>query len=181
MKKLKKMRLSLILGKKQIVLAALILCLSVAVYINWQYSSPVDLDVTSTTDPKNLGDAQYVSTEDNTDVFFAEAKLERQKTRDEAAMTLQTLMDSGTVSVEQKEELAVKATEIADSIEAEGKIETMIKAKGFNDCMVYYDTERVDVIVKTNGLLANEVAQMKDIIIKEVDIAPENISIIEVK
>ena len=46
--------------------------------------------------------------------------------------------------------------------------------------MVYYDTQRVDVIVKTNGLLTNEVAQMKDIIVKEVSVPAENIAIIEV-
>ena len=69
---------------------------------------------------------------------------------------------------------------MAQAIEKEGKIENMIKAKGFTECMVYYDTERVDVIVKTNGLLTNEVAQMKDIIIKEVTVPDENIAIIEV-
>ena len=34
--------------------------------------------------------------------------------------------------------MALKATEVAKSIETEGKIENLIKAKGFDDCMVYY-------------------------------------------
>ena len=36
------------------------------------------------------------------------------------------------------------------------------------------------MIVKTNGLMTNEVAQMKDIICKEVSVPDENIAIIEV-
>ena len=68
---------------------------------------------------------------------------------------------------------------LIEAIEKEGKIENLIKAKGFSECMVYYDTERVDVIVKTEGLLENEVAQMKDIIVNEVSVPDENISIIE--
>ena len=30
--------MNMIVGKRQIVLAALVLCLSIAVYLNWQYS-----------------------------------------------------------------------------------------------------------------------------------------------
>ncbi len=46
--------------------------------------------------------------------------------------------------------------------------------------MVYYDTEGVDVVVKTDGLEAAQVAQMKDIILKETSIPVENISIVEI-
>ena len=44
---------------------------------------------------------------------------------------------------------------MAEAIEKEGKIENLIKSKGFQECMVYYDAERVDVIVKTNVYLKN--------------------------
>jgi len=94
--------------------------------------------------------------------------------------TLKNLIESDAVSPEQRTELALQTSAMATAIEKEGKIENLIKAKGFNDCMVYYDTQRVDVIVKTNGLLTNEVAQMKDIIVKEVSVPAENIAIIEV-
>ena len=46
--------------------------------------------------------------------------------------------------------------------------------------MVYYDTDNVDVVVKTEGLEADQVAQMKDIILKETSIPVENISIVEI-
>ncbi|MEG2204111.1 MAG: SpoIIIAH-like family protein [Oscillospiraceae bacterium] len=175
--------MNMLIGKKQIVLAALVLCLSLAVYLNWVYSDAnINLPVTNTLESnKNYGDAQYVAGKDGDgDAFFAEAKLSRQKTRDEAVQTLKNLIESESVSADQRTELALKATEMAEAIDKEGKIETLIKAKGFSECMVYYDTERVDVIVQTNGLLTNEVAQMKDIIVKEVSVPSENIAIIEV-
>ena len=46
--------------------------------------------------------------------------------------------------------------------------------------MVYYDTESVDVVVKTDGLQPEQVSQMKDIILKETSIPAENISIVEI-
>lgn len=178
-----KFKVNAIVRKKQIVLAALVLCLSLAVYLNWVYSDGnIGLPVTNKLETaKNYGDAEYVSgTDTDGDVFFAEAKLSRQKSRDEAVATLKTLIESQDISVDQRAELAMKTASMADAIEVEGKIENLIKAKGFNECMVYYDTQRVDVIVKTNGLLSNEVAQMKDIIVKEVTVPAENIAIIEV-
>ena len=45
----------------------------------------------------------------------------------------------------------MKAAELAQSIEIEGKMENLIQAKGFDECMVYYDTDRVDIVVDTDG------------------------------
>jgi hypothetical protein len=38
------------------------------------------------------------------------------------------------------------------------------------DCMVYYDAQRVEVIVRTDGLLTKTKLPKKDIIVKEVTI-----------
>ena len=114
------------------------------------------------------------------EAYFAEAKVTRQRTRDESVETLTNMMENAEIDPNIKAEMALKAAELAKSIETEGKIENLIKAKGFTDCMVYYDTDNVDVVVKTEGLEAAQVAQMKDIILKETSIPVENISIVEI-
>jgi len=179
--------MNMIIQKKHIVLASLVVGLSIAVYLNWVYSgSDNGLSVTGKLDTaKNYGDAQFVDKQTtdvkDTEAYFAQAKTKRQKSRDEAIDTLKTMLKEAKITDEQKSELTLEAAALAKSIETEGKIENLIKAKGFEDCMVYYDTVKVDVIVKTDGLLSNEVAQMKDIIIKETNVPVENISIVEVK
>ncbi len=182
--------MNMIIGKRQIILAALVLGLGIAVYLNWQYSqTAVELPVTEAMEGlPDYGEAQYVDSPGVTaadempegEAYFAEAKLSRQKARDEAVETLAVMLADAELGADQRAELALRATELADSIETEGKIENLIKAKGFSDVMVYYDTQRADVIVKTSGLLANEASQIKDIILKETAIAPENISIVEI-
>ena len=84
------------------------------------------------------------------------------------------------LEADQKVELAMKAAELAQSIEIEGKMENLIQAKGFDECMVYYDTDRVDIVVKTDGLTDDEVMQMRDIAIRETSVPVENISIVEI-
>lgn len=180
--------MNMIIGKRQIILASLVLGLGIAVYLNWQYTNTnIDLPVTNLVEDKEAtyGEAQYVDAptaepEDEGETFFVEAKMSRQQARDKAVETLAVMLQDAELGAEQKGELALKATDLAASIETEGKIENLIKAKGFADVMVYYDTQRADVVVKTSGLLANEAAQIKDIILKETVIAPENITIVEI-
>ena len=180
--------MNMIIGKKQIILASLVVGLGLAVYVNYQFAqSDGALTATSVLETdKNYGDAQLVDSNDpalagvDGEAYFAEAKVTRQRSRDESVETLKNMMADAQVDPDIKAEMALKATEIAQSIETEGKIENLIKAKGFEDCMVYYDTEKVDVVVKTEGLEADQVAQMKDIIIKETSIPVENISIVEI-
>ena len=94
-----------------------------------------------------------------------------------------TMLKDSALSADEKAELTMKAADISKSIETEGKMENLIKAKGFEDCMVYYDgeKEKVDVVIKTGGLLDNEVAQIRDIVVQETGAPVENIAIVEVK
>ena len=187
--------MNMIIGKRQIILAALVLGLGIAVYLNWQYSqNVVDLPVTDLLETEaDYGEAQYVDAVDpnaaqtagdgdllDEETYFVEAKLSRQRARDEAVETLASILADANLETDQKADLALRAADLAASIETEGKIENLIKAKGFTDVMVYYDTERADVILKTSGLLDNEAAQIKDIILKETEIQPENIAIVEI-
>lgn len=179
--------MNMLIGKKQIILASLVVGLGLAVYVNYQFAqSDGALAAASALEQtKNYGDAQLVDANDpkagiDGEAYFAEAKVTRQRSRDESVETLKNMMADAEVNADIKAEMALKATEIAASIETEGKIENLIKAKGFDDCMVYYDTKGVDVVVRTAGLEAAQVSQMKDIILKETSIPVENISIVEI-
>ena len=177
--------MNMIVGKRQIILMALVPGLGIAVYLNWIYADGGnDFVLTGKmSETKNYGDAQYVESPldiGDGEAYFAEAKITRTKSRDEAVETLKTMLSDSTLDADQKAELALQAAELAKSIETEGKIENLVKSKGFSECMVYYDTERVDVIVKTNGLLSNEAAQIKDIIVRETGVDDKNISIVEI-
>ena len=178
-----------ILGKRQIVLATLVVALGMAVYLNWQFADEgARLAVAGDIDAsKNYGDAQFVDSNvtDNqisdVDVYFAEAKLSRKKSRDEAVQSIKNMLQDSALSEEQKSELAVQAAEIIKAMESESNIESLIKAKGFSECMVYIGDQQVNVVVKTPGLLVDEVAQIRDILLAQTHVTVDNIAIVEVK
>ena len=193
--------MNMIVGKKQIVLASLVAALGVAVYLNYQFAETEGEYIASSSDSavqqeENYGDATFVdtktaienqltSTEEmtalNSSEYFSEAKLTRSKSRDEAVEALKTMLSDDELTLEQKSALTEQATHFAQAIEIEGKIENILKAKGFEDCMVYYDVDNVDVILKADELLQEEVTQIRDVILEETDVAVQNISIVPIQ
>ncbi len=195
--------MNMIVGKKQIVLASLVVALGVAVYLNYQFAGQ-DLDLVTANagttqeisvqeeERENYGDVQFVDSKEisrdtemsavqNDSEYFSQARLTRTKTRDEAAAALQVMLSDSALAQEQKEELTAQASALAMSIETEGRIENLIKAKGFEECMVYCSDEKVDVIVKSPELKEGEVVQIRDIILDETRVPVENISIVPVR
>ena len=64
-----------------------------------------------------------------------------------------------------------------ENAEKERKIETMVKAKGFEDCFVYVDDSGVSVTVKGGEIDGAKVAQIKDIVVTETKVPARNIKI----
>jgi stage III sporulation protein AH len=193
------MKANFVIGKKQIILSALIVILGGAIYVNYLYANKNDeypitetlnqtesaVDVTASgtdAEAKNYGDAQLVNgVVENTDDYFTKAALEKSKTRDEAVETVKSVLAQTDISAEEIEQASAKIAELSQQIEDEGKIENLIKAKGFTECVVYLDNESANVVVKSEGLTAEQAAQIKNIVLSEKDVAQENISITEVQ
>ncbi len=182
------MKMNMIISKRHIILSALVLALSIAVYLNWEYvktnDSFVDSDkvaVSGEVAGEDMGDGELAQTAAYGEAYFAEAKLSRTKSRDEAMDAMKYMLEDASLDSEQMAQLTLEAAAIAESIETEGKIENLIKARGFADCMVYLESDKIDVLVKCEGMTDAEAAQIKDVILGEVELPTENISIIEIK
>lgn len=185
--------------KRNIVLAALILALGSAVYINWRYTAetgPLQATGGSTSSYNaQLGDVLYVngevqsaqasSVENNASKEeskqFTEAALSRQLARDEATELLKEILASAEHSEEAKKEAVTQAAALAAAIEREAKIESLLKAKGYENCLAFLDGDKANVLVQSDGLLANETITIKDIVYNQSGIPFANIVIVEVE
>lgn len=113
--------------------------------------------------------------------YFSQARLEKMTSHDNAVQTLQTIMGGGDLTEDEMVSKALEAVKLSKLIESEGNIESLVKSKGYEDCVVYLDGTNAKVVLKTEGLDAGEAASIKDIILSEVSVAPENIRIFEVR
>ena len=185
--------------------------LVVAVYLNWQYartgaeleteavnvsasvaeeaSVPItdglmtEAEAVSSTN-KNYGEAQLVSvSNDSGSKFFEEARLKREKAHDAALDTIQKTLKSTSLSADEKKSYAQELTGNLENLNAETEIETLVKAKGFADCLCFLQADRADLTVMTSGdaLTAAQVAQIRDIILSKSSVTAQNITVVEVK
>ena len=133
---------------------------------------------------KNYGEAQLVSVANDSGTrFFEQARLKREKAHDEAMDTLQKTMKSSSLSAEEKKDCTAQLTAGLENLHAENEIETLIKAKGFADCLCFLQSGRADLTVMTSGdpLTAAQVAQIRDVVLSKSSVTAQNITVVEVK
>ena len=133
---------------------------------------------------KNYGEAQLVSVANDSGAkFFEEARLKRQKAHDAALDTIQKTLKSSGLSAEEKKTYAQELTGNLEDLHAENEIETLVKAKGFADCLCFLQSGRADLTVMTAGdaLTAAQVAQIRDIVLSKSGVTAQNITVVEVK
>lgn len=181
--------MKMIFGKRQFALAALVFVLGGAIYLNWRFAQSGNDFTVVNNQSENYGDSQLVNSEvkeedkNKTDSqkYFANTRVERDKKRDENVETIQTSLNNNNLTKEDKDKLTTNLSTIVNQKEQEAKIEGLIKAKGFSDCIVFLDMDKANVVVKTDGLKEEQAAQIKDILLTESKVKPENIRIVEVK
>ena len=138
-------------------------------------SSPADMSELSSAG--NAAEAQSVNEDDA--AYFAATQVSRQRARDEAMEVLRAVVDSENAVETVKGQALSDITRIALDIEREANIETLITSKGFEQCVAVVSGESANIIVKSDGLLPNEIAQINEIVYEQAGILPANVKIIE--
>jgi len=133
-------------------------------------------DVNAGTDSADL---QNPTGSGSSDDYFAVSVLSRQRARDESIDLLNNIVNSAEAMPDAKDKALQDIATIAQEVEKEANIETLVKAKGFADCVAVVSGANANVIVKTDGLMPNEVAQIKEIVYVQAGILPANTQIIE--
>lgn len=179
---------------RHLVVAASVLVIGFAVYLNWaMYSGdngPNDnlIDAsdgaltgvgTYLEDDGGIGQSGGVQgTAVSDDNYFAVSQINRQRARDEALAVLQDVVDGAENLSDVQNEALAEIAQIAEDIEHEATIESLIKGKGFAECVAVISGESANVIVKSSELLPNEVAQIQEIVYETSGIVPTNVKII---
>ena len=174
-------------GIRNIVIVLSILLIGAAVYVNWSIfgGDKGTGDVPSGGDSalvggntENGGTAGGQNTNDTVD-FFAASQIERQRARDEAIEVLQSVVDDETALESAKQQALADIAAIAANIETEANIESLIKAKGFEECVAVISGDKANIVVKSEGLKPNQLSQILEIVYLQADILPANVTISE--
>lgn len=132
-------------------------------------------NVDNTTNTEN---SQTSTTSANViDNYFANSRLERETMYSQMLETYQKLLESTSISQEQK---AVSQEQINKINQTKNGImiaENLIKTKGFSDVVMFVNDGSVSVVMQANELSTEEIAQIQNIVSRELKVEIENIHI----
>ena len=166
-------------AKRNIVIAAVLVFVCAAVYLNWSYNRSEDVSPVS--EDAAVDEAETsAGTEDD---YFARARLTRQSSRDEALGLLETAAAGEGASQETIDGAMDAIAAMAAWSMQEAQIENLLLAKNFSDCVAYISSDGVTVAVPApvEGLSAAAVAQVTETVMAETGREAESIRVIEVK
>lgn len=179
-------------GKRNLLLAASLIIISLAVFLNWRFNegdNSIDGIVAANADQtetegsndtsKVLGESVEVGSSVKGQDYFAVSVIDRERVRDEAIETYRNVAESETATQDEKNNALAKMSSLAACMTKEVNIENLIMAKGFEDCVAVVTDAGASVVVKTVGLLPSEVAQIKEIVMEQTSLPVENVKIIE--
>ena len=179
-KPLEKFRMICIkIGKRNLIIAASVMLIGVAVLLNFVlFTGSSGSDGFDGYDQPSGNIQETPNTEVNGGTYFSATQVSRQRARDEALEVLQSVVDNVDADEAMKTEALAGISAIADEIQKEANIESLITAKGFEQCVAVLNGDSISVVVSADSLQPAQIAQINEIIYAQTGIVPAGVTII---
>lgn len=195
-----------VLKRNQIVVSVIALMLVAAGYLNFANQNIQNnlIPTSSVADSElmvSIGDAQLVNAKETNennieqnqvessnnenekdtkveeDDYFAQSRLQRENMYSQMLENYQKILETEGLSTEEKQTAQNEIKNINNEKNAIMIAENLIKLKNFEDVVIFINNENVTVIVKTNNLGEQEIAQIQNIITRELNVKTNKINI----
>ena len=175
-----------VFGKTQVAVTVMVLALALAIWLNVKYTP---------TATKYLGEATYVSNTESKpqavqtsakaepakEDYFDTAKKEREAAYTEARETVEETLKKSKLTEEEKKQALERLQELSVRLEQENKIETLLKAKGFEKAVAVIGDGNVSVVVRSEGLTSAQTLQIQDVVTGQTQAKLSEIKIIPIR
>ena len=148
---------------KIIIIAVMVLLLGVTGYLNVMLNKSVTQEKDSTTTSSS---------------YFSSYRTTRESTRDQEMLYYDAIIANTSTTAEAVKEAQAARLNLVNLMENELVIEGLIKAKGFEDCVVTISSDNVNAVVKSANLTDPQVAQIVSVIQSQLGASIENIKVI---
>ena len=109
--------------------------------------------------------------------YFAESRLEREKMYSQMLESYQNILSNNQISDAQKEISENEIKNINDTKNAIMITENLIKNKGFEDLIIFVNGDSINIVIKAKELSEEQIAQIQNIVSRELKGDIENIHI----
>ncbi len=151
---------------KIILIAVMVLLLGVTGYLNVMLNKSVTQEKDSTTTSSS---------------YFSSYRTTRESTRDQEMLYYDAIIANESSTEEAVKNAEASKLSLIKQMEQELVIEGLIKAKGFNECIVSIANGNINAVVKAKEISKAEAAQIVAVIQSQLTATIENIKIIPVE
>lgn len=177
--------MNVIIKRRQLILATLVVALGAAVFVNWYYTGNNSLSPTDETTladyVQNLGEAKYVNAEGQSSDYFSETRLAHKKSNDEAIDKLNKSLENVASGTEEAKVIAEQIDELTEQIKTEESLTNLITSKVGGECLVMINNGAAQIVVQ-KGLLNDDTAlQIMDVVTRNSQLDPTKVTMSEPK
>ena len=127
---------------------------------------------------EDFGDTEVTQTSNSTsNEYFTESRLEREKMYSQMLESYQNILENTQISETQKDISQNEIKNINDTKNAIMIVENLIKNKGFEDVVIFVNGESISVIIKGGEITPEQIAQIQNIVSRELSAEVDNIHI----
>ena len=176
--------MNVILKRRQLILATLVVALGAAVFVNWYYTGNSSLSTEDTTGSEyvqNLGEAKYVNATQEHTPTFEEMKFDRKKKNDESLDKLNKSLEAAGNGTEEAKSITASINAITKKSALETELEAKIKAKVNTESFVSITDDNAQVTVTKGTLNETTSLQILEIITSNTDIDASKVIMSEQK
>lgn len=113
--------------------------------------------------------------------YMVQARLNREQTRSKNKETLLEVINNNDISKKEKKSAIKSMVKLTENSEIENSIETLLKAKGFNDVIVTINGEQADVVLSSEDISDDKRAQIENVIKRKTKLNADDITITPTK
>ena len=132
---------------------------------------------TTNTTNETTNNTTTQETSATTDDYFAKSKLERDTMYSQMVETYENILNSTNASETQKQSATEEITKINNTKNSIMICENLLKTKGFENAVIFVNDESISVIIGAKELQQDQIAQIQNIISREMKADIENIHI----
>lgn len=139
-----------------------------------------NVEVSATYAPNSIEqetDAKLVSAKEETDYYFENSRLDRDKMYSQMLEAYQTMYDGSNATSEEKTMAANEIAKINVTKNAIMICENLIKTKGIKDAVIFVNDTQISVVIDAEELTTEQIAQIQNIVSREMQASIENIHI----
>lgn len=175
--------MNVLIKRRQLILATLVLALGAAVFVNWYYTDNSALmgteETTGSEYVQNLGEAKYVNASGETADYFTEIKMNRQKSRDSAIDKLNESLKKVKSGTEEAKEITKSIEKLSAQIKLESDLEALISAKIQSECVAVVNESSAQIVVGADALDGDSALQVMEIVTSNTGFSPSQVKITE--